>query len=129
MAVSVSTSWQYAATPTLVGTTTVNQLTTDQTENKYYTLATSLAPSVSTSWQYAATPTLVGTTTVQQLKTDQTENKYYTLTTALTGAKQYNWENNYNVTLPGVTPLGTYAQTGGAELTVKTGVTQIWAYS
>ena len=89
-----------------------------------------MAISVSTSWQYAATPTLVGSTTpVQQLKTDQTENNYYTLTTSLTGVKQYNWENNYNPTLPGVTTLGTYAQTGGSELTVRTAVTQIWAYS
>lgn len=89
-----------------------------------------MAVSVSTSWQYATIPTQVSSTIpVQQLKSDQTENKYYTLTTALTGIKQYNWENNYNATLPGVTTLGTYAQTGGAELTVRTAVTQIWAYS
>ena len=89
-----------------------------------------MAISTSTSWQSAITPTLVGSTTpVRQLTTDQTENKYYTLTAPLTGVKQYYWENNYNTTLPGVSPLGTYAQTGGAELTVRTAVTQIWAYS
>lgn len=89
-----------------------------------------MAISSSTSWQSAIIPSLVGSTTpVRQLTTDQTENNYYTLTTALTGVKQYNWGNNYTATLPGVSPLGTYAQTGGAELTVRTGVTQIWAYS
>lgn len=88
-----------------------------------------MAISSSTNWQNSLSTSLVGATPVQQLKSDSTENAYYTLSTSLIGVKSYNWENNYNTTLPGVNPLGTYAQTGGAELTVRTVPTQIWAYS
>lgn len=88
-----------------------------------------MAISSSTSWQYSLSTSLVGTTPVQQATSDSTENKYYTLSTSLTGIKPYNWQTNYNTTFPGISPSGTYAQTGGAELTVRIVPTQIWGYS
>lgn len=132
MGISTSISYQnYTSTPTLVASTPVPQLTTDQIESVFGRTSSAIIDTSKISyynWQSAYGVSIPGVTPVKQLVTDQPESVFARTSSAVTANTRnsyYGYTVYYPVTLAGYAPLATYALTGGST-NVAAAVIQIW---